>query len=190
MPWTHVETCSRYRPATDFDTDDARAFLERAAAQPAAPETERLREALETLRSAMRTDPADRFWEGWDAALMAFEVAVFPDPLRAAIPAQPAAPETLTWQVVEAAMHDVGEENGCDPACPQLYPSDAPALRRAILARLMKPAPRREPEYHEHVAGDKHSHAFTGPHSHGGVSALAQPAAPETERHEEAGGGS
>lgn len=28
------------------------------------------------------------------------------------------------------------------------------------------------PEYHEHVAGDKHAHAYNGPHSHGGVSAL------------------
>jgi len=32
-----------------------------------------------------------------------------------------------------------------------------------------------DPEYHEHVAGDKHSHAFNGPHSHGGVSALLYP---------------
>jgi len=38
-----------------------------------------LREALTTLRSAMRTDPSDRFWEGWDAALMAVEVALVPD---------------------------------------------------------------------------------------------------------------
>lgn len=29
-----------------------------------------------------------------------------------------------------------------------------------------------DPEYHEHVAGDKHAHAYNGPHSHGGVSAL------------------
>lgn len=31
---------------------------------------------------------------------------------------------------------------------------------------------RPDPEYHEHVAGDKHSHPYNGPHSHGGVSAL------------------
>ena len=34
---------------------------------------------------------------------------------------------------------------------------------------------RPDPEYHEHVAGDKHSHPYNGPHSHGGVSALYPP---------------
>ena len=32
--------------------------------------------------------------------------------------------------------------------------------------------PRPDPEYHEHVAGDRHAHPFNGPHSHGGVSSL------------------
>jgi hypothetical protein len=36
-------------------------------------------------------------------------------------------------------------------------------------------------EYHEHVAGDKHSHSFTGPHSHGGVSTLAPAASDDCE---------
>lgn len=37
----------------------------------------------------------------------------------------------------------------------------------------------RDPEYHEHVAGDKHSHAYNGPHSHGGVEALVGSATPK-----------
>lgn len=34
------------------------------------------------------------------------------------------------------------------------------------------PAAEPDPEFHVHVAGDRHSHGFDGPHSHGGVSAL------------------
>ena len=40
----------------------------------------------------------------------------------------------------------------------------------------------RDPEYHEHVAGDRHAHAYTGPHSHGGVSALSAPASATPDR--------
>jgi hypothetical protein len=56
--------------------------------------------------------------------------------------------------------------------------------RGAVLALLSRtasavaPSPEpRNPEYHEHVAGDEHAHPFSGPHSHGGVSTLRAPVA-------------
>lgn len=37
---------------------------------------DKLRAALDTLRSAQRTEPDDRFWQGWDAALASVDVAL------------------------------------------------------------------------------------------------------------------
>lgn len=38
----------------------------------------------------------------------------------------------VDWKLLEAAMHAVGDDHGADPACPQLYPSDAPEIVRAL----------------------------------------------------------
>ena len=59
--------------------------------------------------------------------------------------------------------------------------SDSPHADAALIVAAVNDLRARlegaDTEYHEHVAGDKHSHAFNGPHSHGGVSALRFPRA-------------
>lgn len=57
------------------------------------------------------------------------------------------------------------------PSAGECIPRNA-TLR--ILRDLLTASRTVESNYHEHVAGDRHSHSFNGPHSHGGVSALIE----------------
>ena len=56
--------------------DEVRRLNERWNGRSQPPTDEGLREALDTLRRNERTTPDSEFWEGWDAALAAVEVAL------------------------------------------------------------------------------------------------------------------
>lgn len=70
----HSESCALCEGGPAWcDTARLLATLEAANAAPAGPRG--LQEAIELLRSNERWMPNERFWEGWDAALAAVEIA-------------------------------------------------------------------------------------------------------------------